>query len=78
MFSQITESALDYHATLIALDLFVIRTIAYPRSYLWDLRQWQKILNKNNVSAARESEDVYTKQAAKRISKMHGWNKPIV
>jgi hypothetical protein len=57
MFSQITESALDYHATLIALDLFVIRTIAYPRSYLWDLRQWQKILNKINVSANNDNAD---------------------
>jgi hypothetical protein len=33
---------LDCHATLIALNLFVIRTISYPESYLWDLlRQWQ-------------------------------------
>jgi hypothetical protein len=59
MFSQITESALDYHATLIALDLFVIRTIAYPRSYLWDLRQWQKILNKINVSANNDKDLKY-------------------
>jgi hypothetical protein len=37
VFPKAIHSTFDYHATYIALDLFVSRAILYFKSYLWDL-----------------------------------------